>query len=265
MRQGEWVVWDVLFGPAPKIEYLSPVKSRSCPKTMAELTLLPSPHTGIVMPSNAYQRFCSKSLRDVQQLITAHEELCGTGPGKKSGAYLTSSGVVLLCAGLEAYVEDVVKEAATKLVDRRKASTLPKRSWDLLDKHVTSHEKLFDFAKNWKETFQQAVQERVGQFSGPKHDKVRDLVSEVIGHQGLIQSWDQGESQNLDAFVARRHQIAHGEETEYVKKNELEKYIKTVSSIALATDNWICDQIKSSVGKRPWNKASNQSCKRIAA
>jgi len=232
---------------------------------MAELTLLPSPHTGIVMPSNAYQRFCTNSLRDAKQLISAHEKICGTGPGKKSGAYLTSSGVVLLCAGLEAYVEDVVKEAATKLVDRRKASTLPKRSWDLLANYVRSHEKLFDFAKNWKETFQQAVQERVEQFSGPKHDKVRDLVSEVIGHQGLIQSWDKGESQNLDAFVARRHQIAHGEETEYVKKNELEKYIRTVSSIALATDNWICDQLKSSVGKRPWNKVSNQTPKKLAA
>jgi hypothetical protein len=258
-------VWDVLFGPAPKIEYLSPVKSRSCPKTMAELTLLSSPHTGIVMPSNAYQRFCTNSLRDAKQLISAHEKICGTGPGKKSGAYLTSSGVVLLCAGLEAYVEDVVKEAATKLVDRRKASTLPKRSWDLLANYVSSDEKLFDFAKNWKETFQQSVQERVGQFSGPKHERVRDLVSDVLGHPGLIQSWDLGESQKLDAFVEKRNQIAHGEDIPYVKKSDLENYIRTVSSIALATDNWICDQLKSSVGKRPWNKISNQTSKKLAA
>ena len=232
---------------------------------MAELTLFPSPHTGIVMPSNAYQRFCTNSLRDAKQLISAHEKICGTGPGKKSGAYLTSSGVVLLCAGLEAYVEDVVKEAATKLVDRRKASTLPKRSWDLLANYVRSDEKLFDFAKNWKETFQQSVQERVGQFSGPKHERVRDLVSDVVGHPGLIQSWDLGESQKLDAFVEKRNQIAHGEDIPYVKKSDLENYIRTVSSIALATDNWICDQLKSSVGKRPWNKVSNQTPKKLAA
>ena len=218
------------------------------------------------MPSNAYQRFCSKSLRDVQQLISAHEELCGTGRGKKSGAHLTSSGVVLLCAGWEAYVEDVVQEAATKLVDRRKASSLPEQPWDLLDQHVRSYSTgLFDFAKNWKDVFRNAVKKRVVRFRGPRHVEVRDLVFDVVGHQGLIQSWDQGESQKLDAFVEKRNQIAHGEDIPYVKKSDLENYIRTVSSIALATDNWICDQLKSSVGKRPWNKVSNQAPKKLAA
>ena len=218
------------------------------------------------MPSNAYQRFCSKSLRDVQQLISAHEELCGTGPGKKAGGFLTRSGVVLLCAAWEAYVEDVVEEAANHFTKIRKASNLPKESQKLLKQHVQSVEDgLWKFEKNWKGTFQQAVQEKIGCFSGPRHDRVRDLVFNVVGHPGLIQSWDLGESQKLDAFVEKRNQIAHGEDIPYVKKSDLENYIRTVSSIALATDNWICDQLKSSVGKRPWNKVSNQTPKKLAA
>ena len=154
------------------------------------------------------------------------------------------------------------KKPATKLVDRGKASSLPEQPICWIN--TCGHTALACLIlPKLKDVFRNAVKKRVVRFRGPRHVEVRDLVFDVVGHQGLIQSWDQGESQKaLDAFVEKRNQIAHGEDIPYVVKSDLENYIRTVSSIALATDNWICDQLKSSVGKRPWNKVSNQTSKK---
>src|SRR5438309_1179054 len=66
------------------------------------------------MPSHARGELETR-LRDVDELISAHEALTGGTPGRpkeRQGAAVTRAGVVLLAAATEAFVEDLFEEAA---------------------------------------------------------------------------------------------------------------------------------------------------------
>lgn len=57
-------------------------------------------------------------LKDVEEVIQAHEALTGGGRGQPragQGRALTRAGIVLLSAAVEAFVEDLFEEAANKL------------------------------------------------------------------------------------------------------------------------------------------------------
>ena len=71
------------------------------------------------MPSDAHAELQTR-LRDVAELIEAHEQLTGGNPGRpadRAGAAVTRAGVVLLAAATESYVEDLFEEAATHIFD----------------------------------------------------------------------------------------------------------------------------------------------------
>lgn len=72
------------------------------------------------MPSNALLAL-NQNLKDVEEVIKAHESLTGGGKGKPSGgqgAALTRAGVVLLAATMEAFVEELFREAVALLYPR---------------------------------------------------------------------------------------------------------------------------------------------------
>ena len=57
------------------------------------------------------------NLSDVDELIVSHEQITGGGKGKPEkgkGAALTRAGIVLLAAAMEAFVEDLFKEAVPR-------------------------------------------------------------------------------------------------------------------------------------------------------
>jgi RiboL-PSP-HEPN len=66
------------------------------------------------MPSRSLQIFYYNLLNDINQLIKIHDTL-NKGKGRKSLGHLTRSGVVLLCAAWEVYIEEVLVEAANYL------------------------------------------------------------------------------------------------------------------------------------------------------
>lgn len=66
------------------------------------------------MPSNARETLI-QSLSDVQEVINAHSALNGGGagrPAQRQGQATTRAGVVLLCAAMEQFLEDLFEEAA---------------------------------------------------------------------------------------------------------------------------------------------------------
>ena len=66
------------------------------------------------MTSTARQSF-ERSLLDVNEVIKGHVALTGGGrgrPAKRQGQAITRSGVVLLCAAMEQFLEDLFREAA---------------------------------------------------------------------------------------------------------------------------------------------------------
>jgi len=70
------------------------------------------------MPSRAFDTLQTR-LADVDDLLNAHAVVGGTEPGRRRGlAGLNRSAVVMLCAHLEGYVEDLFSEALTKMHPR---------------------------------------------------------------------------------------------------------------------------------------------------
>ena len=201
------------------------------------------------MPSNAYQYFCSSSLKNVTQLMELHSSNY-SGPGKKSAGFLTSSGVLLLCSAWESYVEDVVKEASQRFTEREGgislASMMPKRSQELLRRHVEKDlSKLIQLADNWKPVFDNAVDERIRRANGPRFKEVRSLIFDVIGDNGLSQSWTENECDVVDELIDTRNKIAHGDrDQKYVRKVKVEDFIETIQSVARKTDDWICEELR---------------------
>jgi hypothetical protein len=67
------------------------------------------------LPSNAHKELLQR-LKDVEELIMAHGVVTGGGrgrPAQRQGAAITRSGIVLLSAATEAFVEDLFEEAAS--------------------------------------------------------------------------------------------------------------------------------------------------------
>lgn len=91
------------------------------------------------MPSQAFKDF-RYNLVDTRRLVTVHGLLSGGNPGKKGLGHLTRSGVVMLCASWELYVESLLVEAVHWLTSQHAdPSTLPKAVKKTLASYVRNH------------------------------------------------------------------------------------------------------------------------------
>lgn len=70
------------------------------------------------MPSNALAKFESNLLVDVDRLIESHGQLNHQGMGRRGLGHITRSGVLMLCAAWELYLEEVLVESARIIIDR---------------------------------------------------------------------------------------------------------------------------------------------------
>jgi hypothetical protein len=79
------------------------------------------------VPSAAFERLSAR-LRDIDDLMIAHDVVAVAGePGKKRLPGLTRAAVVMLCAHLEGYVEDLFREAFTAIDPKLDPTTLVSR------------------------------------------------------------------------------------------------------------------------------------------
>jgi hypothetical protein len=92
------------------------------------------------MPSSSLQKFETKMLADVIRMIESHARLNHDGRGRRRLGHITRSGVVMLCAAWELYVEELVIEVAGILAERANAPTgLPKLAQKELSRLVKDH------------------------------------------------------------------------------------------------------------------------------
>jgi hypothetical protein len=124
------------------------------------------------MPSNAYQLF-KKNLIDVDRLIESHEKLKSGNQGKQGLGHITRSGVLMLCAAWEVYVEELVKEAAVKFAEKVDSpDNLPKQAQKQLSNFVkNSKDELKPLSlagDGWKEVYLENTTELTDKFNTPK-------------------------------------------------------------------------------------------------
>jgi hypothetical protein len=213
------------------------------------------------MPSSAFNSF-RYNVVDVARLIQSHAHLHNGARGKKGLGHITRSGVVMLCASWELYVEDLAIEA-TELVSNRAATpqALPLDVQKELARHVreSKHDlKPLDLCGyGWRKVLVDHIKTKCGNLNTPKAAPLEDLFFRSIGLVGLSAAWTCG-AQALNDFVAVRGDIAHkGRSAPYVSIDGLRGYLDLIKTLTIETDNAVRSHIIAVAGPtRPWNAAS---------
>lgn len=164
------------------------------------------------------------ALGDVENLLHFHEEVGGHGPGRRPDnlSSLNKSGIVLLCATWESYIEFVIMECAERDV---KAASTPDRMRKSLSKLVANairtdkDDRAWQTVAGdgWRNVTLLAVKSRVATLNTPKTANVSELFRGLLGVKDIENDWFWRRSKlgtaktRLDEFVKLRGSIAHGE------------------------------------------------------
>lgn len=210
------------------------------------------------MPSAAYRSFLSNRV-DVARLIESHGKLHAGNPGKKGLGHITRSGVVMLCACWELYVESLLVEGLRYLSDKCDSpDALPLTVQKGLAKHVreSKHElKPLALANSgWRAVLIAHAELECASLNSPKAGPINDLFSEFLGLEKISDAWSCG-SDTLNAFIRIRGDIAHrGRQASYVKLEKLKDHLALIDEVAKETDNAVCAHLKSVSPNRrqPW-------------
>ena len=154
--------------------------------------------------------------------MAAHETVGGLEPGRRYDVEgLNRAAVLMLCAHLEGYVEDLMREGLTALNASIDAAPLLAR-----------------FHNPWP-----------------------DQIDELFGFLGMSRpsrgiSWQRANNtsvrQNLDDSVRTRNKIAHGTTGVAVHKSDVTRYRKYVEGFATRFDALVRTQIRTLTGAYPW-------------
>ncbi|MCV6576279.1 MAG: HEPN domain-containing protein [Cohaesibacter sp.] len=213
------------------------------------------------MPSKALKKFSTKMLVDVERLIESHGTLSHGGKGKHGLGHITRSGIFLLCASWELYIEEVAIEIAGVLSSRATSPhKLPLGAQKELSRMVSNHKndlKPLELAgAGWEQVYNNHVIEEVRRLNTPKSGPIDEIYKKTIGWEDPSKNWSCG-TDFINGFVKIRGDIAHkGSEADYVKIAELrDKYNAGIIKTAIEHDNAACDFVKNnSEGDRPWRR-----------
>jgi HEPN superfamily RiboL-PSP-like protein len=174
----------------------------------------------IRMPSEALGALTER-LRDVDQLMKAHEAVGGLEPGRRYDVEgLNRAAVLMLCAHLEGYVEDLMTEALAAL------------NTDLDPKPLLAH------------------------FHNPWPDRIDDLFG-FIGMEAPCRgvSWQRAGNlsvrTNLGELVQTRNRIAHGVAVN-VRKVDVTRYRRYVEGFTASFDRSVRSHVRGLTGQNPW-------------
>lgn len=209
------------------------------------------------MPSAAFTKFERYMLNDVNALIQAHATLSGRGRGRRGLGHITRSGILMLCASWELYIEELLVEATTRLVGTiSDVKALPKQAQKTLSEYVKSHKhdlKPLELAgEGWKQLLVAHARELTTTLNTPKTAPINQMFKRVLGIEEISSVWT---INGIDDFVSVRGDIAHkGSEADYVTIANLSNYKDTVCRLVKETDNAIPDYFVSLGIAIPWRR-----------
>lgn len=144
------------------------------------------------MPSSALSKFEANLLVDVDRLIESHGQLNHQGMGRRGLGHITRSGVLMLCAAWELYLEELLIESARIIVARAASpADLPKKVQKEIAKAVrtSKHElKPLDLAgEGWRDVYVNHATARIQSLNTPKSSNVDTLFHLLVGVPDLSQ------------------------------------------------------------------------------
>lgn len=205
--------------------------------------------------------------KEVLRLLAIHEELTGTGPGRRHNVQiLNKSAIVLLTAMWEAFVEDLAEAALEFMIDN--ASDHNAFPPHILERVGGLHNgiKAWDLAgTGWKHALRNNLREvlarTVGTLNTPKTAQVNDLFDKTIGLKNIAGMWRwQGSpskkvSARLDELVTLRGSIAHRVTAVHnVGKSDVRHAGELIHRIGAISSNAVRAHVIRQIKKPPWGE-----------
>lgn len=207
------------------------------------------------------------NVKEVDHLSDIYAAVAPPGPGRKHKvAVLHKSGIVLLVACWEAFVEDLAGNGLAFVIQHapdhslipedvreRIANRLQgKRAWDLA-------------GDGWKQACRDHLKEvlarTIGNLNTPKTAQVDEVFEKVLGLRQISSKWSwRGRSTRatnnaLDELVSLRGSIAHRvSAARNVRKSDVAEAREFLSRLAVKSHNAVNRHIASILGDPPWEK-----------
>lgn len=203
-----------------------------------------------------------ENLDEVKNLLAIHTHLTGEDPGRRDPAVavLNRSGIVLLVACWEAFVEDLAdKTFSAVLWKAQNPFYFPKNVQKLIAKFLKEDQnelKVLELAgKSWKGIFKQYRIEKNGRFIGgfnnPSAENIDKLFAELIGLPNLSKCWSwhtitpASARKRLNSLIKLRGDIAHRVKSrETVQKGIVEKHLEFIRRLAERSNNRVNRHLK---------------------
>lgn len=207
------------------------------------------------MPSASRKSFEDHLLKDVKQLRVRHRE-AHPGPGRPSSD-LTRSGVFLLCAAWELYVEEVILEACAHVAAKTSSpDQLPLSVKIALAKAAKGDQHDFGVfrlaGEGWRSYMQALAQADVGALNTPKAQNLIPLFERYVGVD--TKAFFELRKERISEFVSKRGDIAHrGAKAGHVSINDLDADYEYMCTLVRELDTFLIEPIKEITGTRPWN------------
>jgi hypothetical protein len=211
----------------------------------------------------------NSNVAEVLRLLEIHEELTGTGPGRRSQVeILNKSGIVLLVACWEAYVEDLAEIAFEFLFARAKSpDAFPAKVLTLASRELreaADQRRVWELAGDgWRTVLERhhtaVLQANIGTLNTPKPEQIDALFQQLLGLSSLSSAWTWHRTQStkacarLTALVNLRGDIAHRvRSTRSVKKQDVSRAGVFLDRLAAASSNEVRRFLRSRTGEFPW-------------
>jgi len=214
------------------------------------------------VPSKAYKNF-RVNIIDAKRLAESHNELTPNHQGRRALGHITRSGITMLCASWEVYVENLLVESTKYIVENiEHPNELPdsvKLNLSQKIKESKHHFKPLELAGfGWRNSLVSYCSLETDALNSPKYSKLKKLYHDYIGMNDIIDIWNV-DSQTIDDFVSIRGKIAHrGRSAPYVTIIQLNSYIDMIYNNCKYMDNEMCSYLHDLIGNttQPWRRAT---------
>ena len=213
------------------------------------------------MPSESFKKFENNLMVDVNRIIDSHAQLNHDGQGRRALGHITRSGVLMLCAAWELYMEEVLIEGVNYFISKQDSpKSLPKSVQQELSRTVkeSRHElKPLELAgEGWKDLYRNHAHEVLQGLNTPKSGNLDPLFKRFLGIENVSSWWSLGK-QEINSFVSARGDIAHrGRDASYVTIVKLRLYSGQIITTALNVDNELTEYLCAATPgtERPWRR-----------
>lgn len=220
------------------------------------------------MPSKSKDQFIFNSW-DIHRLTSIKKDISGAGEGLRHGVeVLNKSGIVLITACWEAYIEDVCEECFDFFLQKcNEPNNFPVNARVAASQKLSSDSdkrKIWQLAGDgWKTVMKQnkenVIRKFTGNFNTPNPDNIDNLFEIVIGKKNISSIWKwKGMSvkqakNKLRKYLEIRGSIVHRtRHTNKITSAMVENYLSFIERLVIITDNGLRNYTKKIINQYPW-------------